>query len=1472
VRSDSVDFAAANTAVDRRPRYVVQIIFSDSSPSFTSHAGIADVPGDVYAATVSRISSISQQVWPEEGRTTIGSVTVELLETAGNGITQELRDQLTTLDPADAESARGKEMRIYVGFSDDFNDYGLVNTFFVSDVAYANGAYVVQAKDKTRELRTTILEPKETVITAAVSSSATTITVSDTTDFEMVPHGASFQDAPSSTVGYAKLEDTGEIFRYTGKTATTFTGVTRGVFGTKAQEVPFNPSDSRDAWPKVVEVIYLELPGPLAIVAVLTGVLDTAVPVVELPDHWHMGLSYSLDLQALTFTQIGADLYDPANLTVGFPVRFIDPGASNGKTFVEKELCQLLGLYMVARNNGRLALRRINRVLPESGFVAILDQQNVVSHGDLRHDYNALLNQFRVDYNWNGDEFTRSILIVDSASVTTHGAGDQKQLEFKGLHTARHTERAIRERIGVLRDRYAAPPLRLPVTCDATTNAIDIGDVVDVRLPGVQDYTQDFSYLRRVFEVQRVSVDWVSGNVEFDLFASTTPPAEEGSNDDTSPALGDSWYTGSGTNMSSLTGYVAAGGGSPARLTANVTLTGSASDVRASGSIWYHSGDLTIDSGVVVTVVNQAQFRIKGFLQVNGKIDGKGRGAAGGSDTDTVGGASTALSRPGTAGFLGPTRSGDGIWIYSYGVYPKDQLLNSPGTLTLGMAGGTSAPRLALDVQGGSLVSGLPTILVGTSGPSGGQVVQGSGKTVKSRGGNGGASGAGLALICRGLGYGPSGVIDLSGNDGAAPISSGVYPDATAYDDHEISDCLAYSGGGGGGYPGAFYCLLDGDGQPYPDINSATFIANRGNTTLTGVSAGATYPLRGVVELRYPNDTPNASNITGRNEYWQGAAANMWTVAHQVQYLPSPPAAQEKPITPPASLTATGGLGQNTLRWNWPIGQEVADVEVYASSSNDRAFASLLAEVVGGSFSHSLPVGGTRYYWIRSRGKLPDQRASAWYPSGATSGVSATASSAESTQNPLTIRANKSTYTTTTSGNVYLHGFDTLGNPVDGPAEVNHNGGIVAVSAGTLATSQNVDEGWIIFETSGATPFTVGGVAKPYACARKSRAGWVYDNGTTWTTFTATSTMVVVGTYARSGGSITSVVALGNAMTLSVVPYENATQVVSGDIQSGAISDLAAFASTIRPVNIVSSLPSLPDTTNYPDGSLVLLTSDHKVYRADYGPSPEVWVKTVDGADVIAGTISAASLAADLVLATLFRTAGSGTRVEIEGNGHVFPFWIGSGAKGTVTGSPGSGAKAYYDKTADELGITGKLVASHFSPDDDGATYVESTGGYSCAGATFIQGGSFQAGISSDSTFTNGGESGNVTLLHPETPSISTDTQRRLATAQTPFQILFFCAGRNTAGSEAITVKLQYSYNNGSSYSDADTFYFNLSTQLASRLGVYRFKSSFASSDSPRFRLAVKNQSAGATNYVGLTYFIFVNNLTRVGDQFTTLT
>lgn len=1483
MRSDSLSFAGANTAVSREPRFVVQILFSDSSPSFTSIAGLTGVPGDVYEETIAKISSISQQVWPEEGRTTIGSITVELVETIANDITAELRSQLLTLTPSDAESARDKRMRIYVGFSDNFADFQLVNTMFVSDVSFSNGTYRIQARDKTRALRTTILEPKETVLAAALSSSATTVTVGDTTDFEMVPHGTSFQDSPSATVGYCRIEDTGEIFRYTGKTSTTFTGVTRGAFGTRAQDVAFDPAESRDSWPKITEVIYLELPGPLAIIALLTGVINTSFPVPELPAHWHMGLDYAGDLNIPSFTSIGADLFDTSNYALGFPVRFIDPGATDGKAFVEKELCQLLGLYMFARSDGRLALRRMNSVLPENGFVAVLSAQNIVSHGDLRHDYGALMNSFRVNYNWTGEDFTRASLIVDSASAAAHGAGEQKVLEFKGLHTARHTERAIRDRIRVMRDRYAAPPLRLQVKADPTTNAIEIGDIVRVVLADMQDYTRNQSYLDRTFEVQRVAIDWVNGNVDFDLFASTTPPLEEGDNDSTSAALGDAWYTGTGTDVATLTGYIA---GSPARLSANVTLTGSASDLRAAGSIWYHNGDLTIDSGVTVTVVNQAQLRVKGFLQLNGKIDGKGRGYAGAVDGDTIGAASTGFAKYGTAGYLGPTRSGDGIWIYSFDAYPTDQVINAPGVVVNGLAGGTSAPRIVLDVASGALVSGVPLKLQGTSGSSGGQVTLNHTSTygtVRSKGGNGGASGAGLILIGRGLGFGPSGVIDLSGEDGTAGTSGSAPPvDVQSADGSPVYDVYPVSGGGGGGYPGTFYCLLDGDGVPYPDINSATFVANRGGTTITGVSAMGTYYFRGVTELRYSNDMPEfgGNPITGRNEYWQGPAANMWTVAHQVQYVPALPDAVETPVPAPASLSATGGLGQNALAWNWPIGVDVSAVEVFSATTNDRTFASRIATVAGGSFNDSIPLGGTRYYWVRSLGV--DLRVSSWYPVSSTAGVSGTASAAV-TQNPLTIRANKSTYTTTTAGSIYLHGFDSAGNPTDGKAQVNYNGVLVDVTNGGIATSQDVSEGWVIFDTSGGTPFTVSGSPKNYAGARKSRSGWVYDNGTAWTSFTATAAMIAVGSYQRASGSIVSVAALGNAMTMAAVPFEDATKVYAADIQPGEISDLAAFSSTLRPIKIVTSLPSLP-SSSYPDGSTVMLTSGsvRQLYRATYATSPASWIKSVDGADLVAGTVEAAALAADLVLATLFRTAGSGKRVELEGGGHDFPFWVGSGTKGSVSGSPGSGAKVFYDEPADEFVVRGRLEAStigstEFDADDVNVFTVAAGSGRSAVPVTThpFSGGSaaLSTTYSTVATITD--------IWHPSASGTGGESNR----LQHPEQGLQFDVsawGENSAGSaRTISFRLGYRYGSSGSYTYITTGIGNLSfTALAGDgvTGMQRacFTVKPAASWGGEYLLGMiieANQSVGSNDVtVRVAGRVLISNLGNANNSSVTLT
>jgi hypothetical protein len=628
-----------------------------------------------------------------------------------------------------------------------------------------------------------------------------------------------------------------------------------------------------------------------------------------------------------------------------------------------------------------------------------------------------------------------------------------------------------------------------------------------------------------------------------------------------------------------------------------------------------------------------------------------------------------------------------------------------------------------------------------------------------------------------------------------------------------------------------------------------------------------------------------------------------------VQYIPATGDGSPEVVPAPTSLTATGNAGFVSLRW--AVGPEWQAVEIFASASNDRAYAEEVGEVSADHFNHSLPDGGTRYYWVRGiAGAGPDRRVSDWYPSGATAGVSGSASpsglawnvsasngrawvgdastspvgweptgtttditadmlrfgalldreivrvtlntstgaltwvsitddsdiATTATATPantitftfthtpsglvttetvvavtsgapggpgapgvpayriLSVRANRSDMTATVvNGSMYVHGFDSLGNPAAVPGNISFNGDGVSVPNGAITTSQDVSEGWLLLETdTGSTPFSGARIG----ATRKSRSGWVYDNGTAWTSFTATATMVAFGTYGRASGAIGTAVIIGNGMALSAVPYEYAHQVQPGDLQSGAISDLDAFASTLRPISVVSSLPTLPAAA-YPNGALVYLTSDKKIYRADYAVSPDAWIKTVDGGDITAGSITAAALAADIVLATLFRTNSTGTRVELEGNGHDFPFWIGSGTKGSASGSPGSGAKVYYDAVADEFVVTGTLRTAEVEADGELALSVRTSSGYLASIGLMNSKSQDLSGIDAAD-----GEVvlGNATQLYHPSSSAGIPSRRLQAADQAiVIDLLTFCESETPGTSVAIgSGKIQYRYDSGS--------------------------------------------------------------------------
>jgi hypothetical protein len=197
----------------------------------------------------------------------------------------------------------------------------------------------------------------------------------------------------------------------------------------------------------------------------------------------------------------------------------------------------------------------------------------------------------------------------------------------------------------------------------------------------------------------------------------------------------------------------------------------------------------------------------------------------------------------------------------------------------------------------------------------------------------------------------------------------------------------------------------------------------------------------------------------------------------------------------------------------------------------------------------------------------------------------------------------------------------------------------------------------------------------------------------------------------------------------------------------------------------------------------------------------------VDGGDITAGSITAAALAADIVLATLFRTNSTGNRVELEGNGHNFPFWIGSGTKGSASGSPGGGAKVYYDADADEFVVSGRIEASSFQTTESAqAVSVVSSGGLACNTTALVSsGGTGGGGASLSTTYTTILTSNPV--YHPSYSGAGSAASNRLASVQQPFFAEFnLQAHRDPAASAGIIwFKIQYEYDASGTWTDLTT-------------------------------------------------------------------
>jgi len=92
---------------------------------------------------------------------------------------------------------------------------------------------------------------------------------------------------------------------------------------------------------------------------------------------------------------------------------------------------------------------------------------------------------------------------------------------------------------------------------------------------------------------------------------------------------------------------------------------------------------------------------------------------------------------------------------------------------------------------------------------------------------------------------------------------------------------------------------------------------------------------------------------------------------------------------------------------------------------------------------------------------------------------------------------------------------------------------------------------------------------------------------------------------------------VGNAWTAAVPTVDLTGQITTGQITNGAV-DLSKFASGLRPIQSVSALPTLPDTT-YPVGAIVWLTTDGKLYRN----LANAWTASVPATDLTGQVVTA---------------------------------------------------------------------------------------------------------------------------------------------------------------------------------------------------------------------------------------------------------
>lgn len=586
-----------NDSMAKRPVYVFEIIWAGGGPGvsgtndiYFTTCDVNDILNFPYPARwfpfldAESISGISQSVDPINGVSTIGQLSVSITDYGGM-----VSNIIKAADVAGhgLRRQRCEVSMLYKGM--DWADKVRVRSMYVEDLKLANyNQYKLTCTDVQAQMRKTVFNPAKTKLSGNVAATgAVTLNVTDTYFFNLV------ESVKLGVVGFVKIGD--EIMYFTAKTTNTLTvpAAGRGMFGSAAAAHAIDD--------QVDELIYLnENPITMALkILESSGVASANGAFDVCPAVWGCNMKNVDAVDQAGWLQIGEQLTGLSTSHLpgdGLQFEFLLDAGVEAKEFIEDRILKIIGAYGFVRGDGSYSIRAYNDLAnaAKENAVAVLNEHNIVSWGELSYSYTDLANEMWIEYlEWPklSGKYTRVGFFVDSVSQKKWGVAKQLSYTADGIPPDSVFIDQLFQRFQRVMARYSRPPMKIPLTLMPKMHGQEIGDIVRVTLP-IRDLVSGAT-LDRAFEIVSTALKPKTGEIDVECIAQ--------------PERDSRWYGGIGGVATVVISPAAASipVGTTQQLTAQC-FDGLGTPVPTPAISWVATGGVTVDANGLVTAGGSA--------------------------------------------------------------------------------------------------------------------------------------------------------------------------------------------------------------------------------------------------------------------------------------------------------------------------------------------------------------------------------------------------------------------------------------------------------------------------------------------------------------------------------------------------------------------------------------------------------------------------------------------------------------------------------------------------------------------------------------------------------------------------------------------------------------------------------------------------------------------------------------------------